>query len=68
MTVDFVPFRPNDQASVPCMFCQSPTEMLGTMKCHNCWELHRRVQDISSDDLFTILVDTGVMDDLARKL
>lgn len=68
MTADFVPFRPNDQPSMPCMFCQSPTEMLGTMKCHSCYEVHRRVQYISSDNLFKILVDAGVMDDLVRKL
>ena len=58
-----------EDGTITCHYCQSPTAtLLRNRLCVNCYEVHRRVQCIGSDNLFKILVDAGVMDDLVRKL
>lgn len=44
-----------EEMTVPCMFCGTPTHMLGTHKCDRCWELERLLRNISSNTLDLIL-------------
>lgn len=34
---------PTDK-SVPCFYCETPTRMVGTQRCDNCWELEQRMR------------------------
>lgn len=33
------------EQTVPCARCKTPTPMLGTKLCNNCWEITRRAPD-----------------------
>jgi len=58
-----------EDGTLTCHYCKSPTAtLLRNRLCVNCWEIHRRVQYVSIENLFKILTDVGVMDDLVRKL
>lgn len=32
--------------TVPCMYCGTLTEMIGTQKCDNCWEVSTRIRNM----------------------
>ena len=34
----------NEERTIPCELCGSPTRMLGTKRCDRCWELETRTK------------------------
>lgn len=34
-----------ERETVPCELCERPTPMLGTRRCHRCYELETRIKD-----------------------
>lgn len=33
----------DEEKTIPCQTCGTPTTMLGTKRCHNCWEVESRL-------------------------
>lgn len=31
--------------TIPCEICKAPTQMKGTKRCNNCWEVERRLDE-----------------------
>jgi len=44
-----------DEDRIPCKWCGTPTQMLGTKMCDGCWELETRIQ--SQPDLARRILD-----------
>jgi hypothetical protein len=44
--------------TVPCKYCEEPTEMLGTKQCDNCWEVATRIGGLTTQTLLRILHTT----------
>jgi len=35
----------NEQSTIPCAICGTPTTYTGTKRCNNCWEVEHRLAD-----------------------